>query len=99
MNAEAECATAGRSIHDQQKRQESGVPLRQQGPTAEHGTHALNPRVERYSPDTIRDRLNMRDFMDTMRASGIDTGGPPAISRGDRQAFANELDKFLARGE
>ena len=40
----------------------------------------------------------MRDFMDTMRASGINTGGPPALSQGDRQAFANELDKFLARG-
>lgn len=60
--------------------------------------HALSPRGERYSPETIRERLNMRDFMDTMRASGIDTGGPPALSQGDRQAFANELDKFLARG-
>jgi hypothetical protein len=64
----------------------------------ETGGHALNPRGERYSPETIRERLNMRDFMDTMRASGIDTGGPPALSQGDRQAFANELDKFLARG-
>ncbi|MFW2405216.1 MAG: YaiI/YqxD family protein [Gammaproteobacteria bacterium] len=64
----------------------------------EQGGHALNPRGERYSPETIRERLNMRDFMDTMRASGIDTGGPPALSQGDRQAFANELDKFLARG-
>lgn len=62
------------------------------------GAHALNPRGERYSPETIRERLNMRDFMDTMRASGINTGGPPALSQGDRQAFANELDKFLARG-
>lgn len=62
------------------------------------GAHALNPRGERYSPETIRERLNMRDFMDTMRASGINTGGPPAISQADRQAFANELDKFLARG-
>ncbi len=41
----------------------------------------------------------MRDFMDTMRASGVNTGGPPPISQSDRQAFANELDKFLARGE
>ena len=64
----------------------------------EHGGHALNPRGERYSPETIRERLNMRDFMDTMRASGINTGGPPALSQGDRQAFANELDKFLAGG-
>lgn len=64
----------------------------------DRGAHALNPRGERYSPETIRERLNMRDFMDTMRASGINTGGPPPISQSDRQAFANELDKFLARG-
>ena len=64
----------------------------------DHGGHALNPRGERYSPETIRERLNMRDFMDTMRASGINTGGPNALSQRDRQAFANELDKFLAGG-
>jgi len=60
------------------------------------GGHALNPRGELYSPENIRERLNMRDFMDTMRASGIDTGGPPALSQSDRQAFANNLDKLLA---
>ncbi len=65
----------------------------------DRGAHAINPRGERYSPETIRERLNMRDFMDTMRASGVNTGGPPPISQSDRQAFANELDKFLARGE
>ncbi|MDH3612062.1 MAG: YaiI/YqxD family protein [Gammaproteobacteria bacterium] len=61
------------------------------------GGHALNPRGELYSVDNIRARLNMRDFMDTLRASGIDTGGPPALSKSDRQAFANNLDRFLAR--
>jgi uncharacterized protein YaiI (UPF0178 family) len=60
------------------------------------GGHALNPRGQLYSPENIRERLNMRDFMDTMRASGIDTGGPPALSQSDRQAFANNLDKLLA---
>ena len=60
------------------------------------GGHALNPRGELYSTENIRARLNMRDFMDTMRASGIDTGGPPALSQSDRQAFANNLDKLLA---
>lgn len=65
----------------------------------DRGAHAINPRGERYSPETIRERLNMRDFMDTMRASGVNTGGPPPISQSDRQAFANELDKFLARGQ
>jgi uncharacterized protein YaiI (UPF0178 family) len=59
--------------------------------------HALNPRGELYDKNNIRERLNMRDFMDTMRASGIQTGGPAAISQSDRQAFANQLDKFLAK--
>jgi len=62
----------------------------------EKGGRALNPRGELYSEDNVRARLNMRDFMDTMRASGIDTGGPPAISQSDRQAFANNLDRLLA---
>lgn len=63
----------------------------------EKGAHALNPRGELYSPDSIRARLNVRDFMDTMRASGIATGGPPALSQGDRKAFASHLDKLLAQ--
>ena len=61
------------------------------------GGHALNPRGELYSEDTIRARLNMRDFMNTLRASGVDTGGPPALSHSDRQSFANQLDKLLTR--
>ncbi|MBU0968890.1 MAG: YaiI/YqxD family protein [Proteobacteria bacterium] len=61
------------------------------------GGHALNPRGELYSEDNIRERLNMRDFMDTLRASGVETGGPPALSQSDRQSFANNLDKFLTR--
>ena len=59
--------------------------------------HALNPRGELYSADTIRTRLNMRDFMDTLRSSGIHTGGPPALNHGDRKAFADNLDKLLTR--
>ncbi|MEY4474935.1 MAG: hypothetical protein RL248_702 [Pseudomonadota bacterium] len=61
----------------------------------EKGGIALNPRGERYTPNTIRERLNMRDFMDTMRASGIQTGGPNTLNQRDRQQFANELDKWL----
>jgi uncharacterized protein YaiI (UPF0178 family) len=61
------------------------------------GGHALNPRGELYSPDTIKARLQMRDFMDTLRASGIDTGGPAAESQSDRKNFANQLDVFLTR--
>jgi uncharacterized protein YaiI (UPF0178 family) len=61
------------------------------------GAYALNPRGEFYSEDNIRERLNLRDFMDTLRASGVDTGGPAALSLGDRRAFANELDRFITR--
>lgn len=61
------------------------------------GGHALSPRGEMYSPEDIRSRLTIRDFMDTLRASGIDTGGPPALSQGDRQLFASHLDTLLAK--
>lgn len=62
----------------------------------EKGGFALNPRGELYSADSIRSRLNMRDFLDTMRASGINTGGPPTLSQSDRKSFANHLDRLLA---
>lgn len=61
------------------------------------GALALNPRGELYTVETIRQRLNMRDFMETLRASGIQTGGPAALSQADRQAFANQLDRLLAQ--
>jgi uncharacterized protein len=63
----------------------------------EKGGLALNPRGELYTEHNIKARLNIRDFMDTMRASGVQTGGPPAISQTDRQNFANELDKLLTK--
>lgn len=63
----------------------------------EKGGYALNPRGELYSAETIRARLTMRDFMDTLRGSGIHTGGPPALSLSDRKAFANNLDALLTR--
>jgi hypothetical protein len=63
----------------------------------DRGGLALNPRGEQYSADTIRERLVMRDLMDTLRGSGIQTGGPPAFSARDRQAFAAALDRILAR--
>ena len=59
--------------------------------------YALNPRGEMYSAEDIRSRLSVRDFMDTLRASGVETGGPPALSKSDRQRFANQLDKFLTQ--
>jgi len=63
----------------------------------ERGAVALSPRGELFTASTIKARLNMRDFMDTMRASGVQTGGPPAFSHADRKLFADQLDRYLAR--
>ena len=62
----------------------------------EKGAHVINPRGERYTPENIRQRLAMRDFMEQMRSAGEVTGGPAPLGQGDRQAFANALDRFLA---
>jgi uncharacterized protein YaiI (UPF0178 family) len=62
----------------------------------DNGCLVLTPRGERYTEDNIRQRLTMRDFLDTLRGSGVDTGGPAAFSHADRQAFANQLDRLLA---
>lgn len=61
------------------------------------GGHALNPRGELYTPDNIRDRLSMRDLSEQLRETGVQTSGPPPLDHGDRQRFANQLDRFLAR--
>ncbi|MGA8862745.1 MAG: YaiI/YqxD family protein [Gallionella sp.] len=61
------------------------------------GGHVLNPRGEFYTRDTIEERLAMRNFMDALRGSGVETGGPPVFSHSDRRDFANQLDKFLAK--
>lgn len=61
------------------------------------GGRALDPRGELYTEGNIRERLSMRDFMDSLRGSGVDTGGPASFSQADRQAFANQLDRWLAR--
>ena len=73
----------------------SDIPLAAE--VIDKGGLALSPRGELHTTENIRARLNMRDFLDTMRASGIDTGGPAAFSQRDRQAFANNLDKILTR--
>lgn len=59
------------------------------------GATALSPRGVLFTRENIRERLNMRDFMDTMRASGIEMSQPPVLSNQDRQKFANGLDKWL----
>ena len=60
------------------------------------GAVAVTPRGELLDGDNVRARLNIRDFMDTMRASGVQGGGPPPLNQADRQAFANVLDRYLA---
>lgn len=73
----------------------SDIPLADE--VIEKGAHALSSRGEVFSVDTIKSRLNMRDFMDTLRSSGVHTGGPPALGQTERRAFANHLDRLLAR--
>jgi hypothetical protein len=63
----------------------------------EKGGIALNPRGELYSAENIRSRLSVRDFMESLRADGIDTEGPPVLNKNDRQNFANQLDRFLTK--
>ena len=63
----------------------------------EKGGYALNPRGEMYTTENIKARLTMRDFMETMRSSGVQTGGPDALNQADRQKFANNLDSFLTK--
>lgn len=62
----------------------------------EKGARALNPRGELYTRDNIRERLNMRDFMDELRGSGVQTGGPPPLGAREKHAFAAALDRLLA---
>ena len=71
----------------------SDIPLADEVLT--HGGCALSPRGELFTKENIKAKLNMRDFMDTMRSSGIRTGGPPGLSQADRKAFADHLDKWV----
>jgi uncharacterized protein YaiI (UPF0178 family) len=61
-----------------------------------NGVTAINPRGELYTAENVRQQLSMRDFMDSLRGAGVQTGGPPAYDQRDRQAFANQLDRLLA---
>lgn len=73
----------------------SDIPLASE--VIDKQAHALNPRGEMYSVNTIKAQLNMRDFMDTMRGSGVQSGGQAPYGKSDRQSFANQLDKFLSK--
>lgn len=63
----------------------------------EKGVLAINPRGELYSAENVRQLLSMRNFMDELRGSGVQTGGLATFHARDRQAFANQLDRLLAR--
>jgi uncharacterized protein len=63
----------------------------------EKGGVALNPRGELYTSENVRERLSVRNFLDELRGSGVNTGGPPALSQRERQMFANQLDRLLAK--
>lgn len=73
----------------------SDIPLASE--VIDKGALALSPRGEMFTKENIKGRLNIRDFMETMRASGEHSGGPKALSQQDRQRFANELDKYLRK--
>ena len=74
----------------------SDIPLAAE--VIEKGGHALSPRGEMHTKENIGARLNMRDFLDTMRSSGVEmSGGPAAFSQRDKQSFANNLDRFLTK--
>lgn len=73
----------------------SDIPLADE--VIEKSALALSPRGEIFTKENIKSRLNIRDFMDTMRASGVHTGGPPALSQSDRQTFANHLDRIITQ--
>lgn len=61
------------------------------------GGHALNPRGEFYTPDNIEQHLSMRNFMDELRGSGVETGGPAPFTQSDSRSFANQLDRHLRK--
>lgn len=71
------------------------IPLA--GRVIEKGGTVIDPRGKLYTADNIKERLAMRDFMEDLRNSGVDTGGPARFSPKDRQAFANQLDKLLSK--
>ena len=61
------------------------------------GSFVITPRGEQYTRNNIKQRLQMRDFMETMRSSGEHTGGPPPLNQTDRKHFADQLDRLLQR--
>ncbi|MBD3584788.1 YaiI/YqxD family protein [Salinimonas sp. HHU 13199] len=71
----------------------SDIPLADM--VIDKGCTVLSARGERLTKENIKSRLNIRDFMDTLRSSGVQTGGPAALSQSEKQEFANQLDRWL----
>ena len=63
------------------------------------GAYGINPRGELYTEQNIKQRLTMRNFMEEMRSAGQVSGGPPPLDQRDKQAFANTLDRLLAKAK
>jgi len=63
----------------------------------DRGAHALDPRGELYTPDNIKERLQIRNLMDGLRGAGVQTRGPAILDQTDRKRFADQLDRFLSR--
>ena len=75
----------------------SDIPLAAE--VIEKGAITLSPRGEKYTKENIKARLTMRDFMETLRSSGVDTGGQATFNQADRQQFANHLDRLLTQNK
>ena len=74
----------------------SDIPLA--ADVREKGGHVITSRGERYTSGNIKQRLQMRDFMETMRSSATEQqGGPPALSQVDRKAFSDQFDRIITR--
>ena len=73
----------------------SDIPLADECITK--GCFVLSPRGEKFTKDTIKAKLTMRDFLDTFRGSGEQSGGPPPFSQTDRREFANQIDRLVAK--
>ncbi|SMN14919.1 hypothetical protein CRYPA_1052 [uncultured Candidatus Thioglobus sp.] len=71
----------------------SDIPLADEAITK--GATALSPRGELFNANNIKSKLSMRDFMDVIRSSGVQTGGLPPLSQADRQSFASHLERWF----
>jgi hypothetical protein len=81
--------------YQQQDLISSDIPLADEA--IDKGALVLNTRGERFTKENIKAKLNIRDFMETMRSSGVQSGGPPPLNNQDKKAFADQLDRILSK--